>query len=189
MSLKSIPRRIILVDMDDTTFEMEKIFLERYKNKYPDLPFIPFEERRTFKLTDQYPKELHAAVRSIYHAPGFYADLPPIPGAIEALQELAEQHDVFLCSRPLRNYAHCLAEKYACIEKHLGKDWMDRTILTRDKTLIRGDVLIDDNPSIAGLVVPSWEHVLFTRPWNQYETSKRRIENWEEWKDALYVQS
>lgn len=40
--------------------------------------------------------------------------------------------------------------QYAWIEKHFGHDFLEKVILTRDKTLIAGDFLIDDKPDIQG---------------------------------------
>ena len=37
------------------------------------------------------------------------------------------------------------------MEEHLGSEFTKRVILTRDKTLVRGDVLIDDKPTIGGI--------------------------------------
>jgi hypothetical protein len=43
----------------------------------------------------------------------------------------------------------------------LGAEFTKRVILTRDKTLVRGDVLVDDKPEIRGVVAPNWRDVLF----------------------------
>ena len=32
----------------------------------------------------------------------------------------------------------------------MGKDWRNRMILTKDKTIIAGDLLFDDKPKITG---------------------------------------
>lgn len=47
--------------------------------------------------------------------------------------------------------------QYAWVEKHLGRDFLEQVILTRDKTLITGDILIDDKPDILG--EPPWNFV------------------------------
>lgn len=44
----------------------------------------------------------------------------------------------------------CVRVQYAWVEKHLGHDFLEQVILTRDKTLITGDILIDDKPDILG---------------------------------------
>ena len=40
--------------------------------------------------------------------------------------------------------------QYHWVEKHLGKSWVERIILTRDKTMVAGHILIDDTEHIAG---------------------------------------
>ena len=44
----------------------------------------------------------------------------------------------------------CVCVQYAWVEKHLGQEFVEQVILTRDKTLISGDILIDDKPDIIG---------------------------------------
>jgi hypothetical protein len=44
------------------------------------------------------------------------------------------------------------------MEEHLGSEFTKRVILTRDKTLVRGDVLIDKKPTIGGISTPQWRH-------------------------------
>lgn len=40
--------------------------------------------------------------------------------------------------------------QYAWIEKHFGHEFLEQIILTRDKTVVSGDILIDDKPDIHG---------------------------------------
>jgi len=47
-----------------------------------------------------------------------------------------------------------------------GPSWVDRIVLAKDKTLVRGDVLIDDKPEVTGSLCPSWEHLVFEAPYN-----------------------
>lgn len=44
----------------------------------------------------------------------------------------------------------CVFVQYAWVEQHLGHDFLEQVILTRDKTVITGDLLIDDKPDILG---------------------------------------
>lgn len=41
--------------------------------------------------------------------------------------------------------------QFEWVEHYLGKDWINRTILTRDKTIVSGHILIDDNVKIKGI--------------------------------------
>lgn len=42
--------------------------------------------------------------------------------------------------------------QYAWVERHLGPEFLDKVILTRDKTIVSGDILIDDKPDILGRI-------------------------------------
>ena len=40
-------------------------------------------------------------------------------------------------------------------------------ILTKDKTLVRGEVLIEDKPNIIGGVSPVWKHIFYDALYNR----------------------
>ncbi len=177
----------ILVDMDGVIADFEGKFLEDWRKTYPDRHYIPVEERVTFYVTDQYPFEIRNLVESIYHSPGFYRSLAPIPGALDALRELRKLgQEVFICTSPLSNYENCILEKYQWVEHYLGREWVQRVILTKDKTIISGDILVDDRPYVRGVETPRWEHVLYDQPYNRSEASKKRL-TWENWRTVLPV--
>ncbi|MDP2908617.1 MAG: 5'-3'-deoxyribonucleotidase [Nanoarchaeota archaeon] len=177
---------IILLDMDDVLASFEGGFLDKWRAEYPDKPYIALEDRTTFGLDKQYPEELLDLVRSVYNASGFCKSLKPIPGSLEAVLEIKQEgHDVFICTAPLSHYENCVLEKYEWVEQHLGREWAKKIILTKDKTLVRGDYLIDDNPNIKGIAVPSWEHIVFDMPYNRSVTDKRRLKSLKDWKSLL----
>jgi 5'-nucleotidase len=57
-------------------------------------------------------------------------------------------------------------------------------IVSKDKTIVHGDFLIDDKPSIKGVQQPTWEHLLYSQPWNAKVSSKRRI-TWQNWRSVI----
>jgi 5'-nucleotidase len=175
----------ILIDMDGVIADFDGEFLKRWRERYPDKFYIPMEERTAFYVKDQYPEELKPLVVEIIREPGFFRDIMPMEGAKEALTEMDKLGlEVFICTSPISSYKNCVLEKYEWVEKYLGADWVKRIILTKDKTLIKADCLIDDKPEITGVEsVPSWEHVLYDRPYNK-EGNKRRL-TWENWKDVF----
>lgn len=76
--------------------------------------------------------------------PGFFRDLPPIEGAIEAFHKLNEQYDVYILSTaPWRNPSAWI-DKLLWVKKHLPQVAHKRLILSHNKHLNRGDYLIDD---------------------------------------------
>ena len=177
----------ILIDMDGVIANFEKSVLDTYQSLYPTKPFIPLDERTTFYVKEQYPSELQSLVESIYLTPGFYQSLPIINGAAEALSEMTQRgHNLFICTAPLPQYEHCVLEKYQWVDQYLGAEWVKKIIVTNDKTLVRGDILIDDKLNITGLETPTWEHILFNQPYNKHITSKKRL-NWDNWKSILDI--
>lgn len=176
---------IVLVDMDGVLADFEIRFLEIWRTRFPNRPFIPLEHRTTFSLRDQYPEEHGDDVRDIWTSPGFFRGLPPIVGGRQALEEMAAAgHEVFLCTSPLLRWENCVPEKYAWAADHLGEAWTRRMILTRDKTVVAGDVLVDDKPSVEGVSRPSWEHVVFDQPYNR-GVKARRLTSWRLWREVL----
>jgi len=137
-----------------------------------------------FYAEEDYPNDLQDLLREIYRGKGFYFSLPPIPGSLEALAELQSQHGVFICTSPLSIYENCVLEKYQWVDYYLGKKWVRKLILAKDKTVVRGDILIDDRPEVTGVVTPVWEHVLFDQPYNRNVRDKRRI-TWDSWRQTL----
>ncbi|RXM31053.1 hypothetical protein EOD39_7310 [Acipenser ruthenus] len=145
----------VLVDMDGVLADFEGALLRKYRERYPGEPFIELSERRGFLARDQYRQispELGPKLSSVYESPGFFLDLKPISGAIEAMKEMSNLRntEVFLCTSPILQYEHCVQEKFLWVEKHLGAEFVQRLILTRDKTIVHADLLIDDKDSIKG---------------------------------------
>ena len=176
---------IILVDMDGVLANFEQGFVNIWKEKHPELPYIPVEERTTFYTYKQYPKEHRPLTQDIVRAPGFFASLPPIEGALKGFAELAEtDHQINICSSPLIGNPTGASEKYDWIEEHLGRDWLGKVILAPDKTMVRGDILIDDRPEVKGSQTPVWEHILYDHLYNQHMEGRRRL-TWANWSEVL----
>lgn len=79
----------------------------------------------------------------------------------------------------------CVRDKLDWLDRHVGEGWSSRAIITTDKTRIRGDVLIDDKPTITGEFTPEWVHVLFDQPYNQHITDKARLTDWADWEHII----
>jgi 5'-nucleotidase len=176
----------ILVDMDGVIADFEGGFLKSWRAVHPENPFVPIEQRITFYLVEQYPADLKDLVQEIYLSPYFFRSLAPIEGCVEALSEIkAMGHEVFICSSPLTSNRYCVLEKYEWVESYFGKEWVNNIILCKDKTIVKGDVLIDDRPNITGLYLPSWEHIIYDQPYNRGEMGKKRLD-WSNWKSVLF---
>jgi 5'-nucleotidase len=182
---------IILIDLDGPLADLEGEFLTRWKKKYPGELFVPFEERKNFFLNDDYPEHLRKQAADILEASGFFADLAPVTGGIDAMKKMvAAGHKVVMCTSDIYMNKTGLADKRAWVEKHLGRDLAKTMIFTRDKTLVRGDYLIDDKPTITGALTPEWKHIIFDQPFNRNSGAALRIKmDWSNWEEILVAAS
>jgi 5'(3')-deoxyribonucleotidase len=75
----------------------------------------------------------------------FFRKLAPLSGAVEGIKELARRgHDVWILTKPSVLNPLCYTEKRLWVEDHLGLSWCERLIISPDKSLLMGDILIDD---------------------------------------------
>ena len=77
--------------------------------------------------------------------PGFFLELEQIPLAIDSVKKLSSVHDVWFLSRPSFKNLHSYTEKAIWIRDNFGYDLQKKLILCGDKSLLKGDILIDDS--------------------------------------------
>lgn len=179
---------LVLLDQDGVLADFELGFHHAWRERHPDLDVIALGNRKNFRVRDDYPADQRERVDAIYHAPGFYRDLVPITGAIEGAKAMLNAGiDVRICTSPLDAYRHCVLEKYEWVERYLGHEFVRRIIVTKDKSLVVGDVLIDDNPEIPFSRSPTWLHVVYDQPYNRSHAGPRIT--WENWEAILETSS
>jgi 5'-nucleotidase len=78
---------------------------------------------------------------------GFYADLPPIEGAIETVKSLIldERYDPYILTAPSELNPLSYTEKRVWIERYFGIGFVSKLIICSNKGLLKGDILIDDH--------------------------------------------
>jgi 5'-nucleotidase len=180
-------RPVVLIDMDNTLVNFSKKFEEVWLRKHPEKDL----DHSTYFMWDAVkhhysPEELVAVRREMEDmmcAKDFFRSMEAMEGAAEAFSELRRVgFSVWVCTSPWVDSEYSIGDKDAWCKKHL--DEKTHLITTQDKTMIRGDVLIDDKPTISGLMRPKWTQVLYDRPYNRQETDRKRIERW---RDAVNV--
>lgn len=175
----------ILVDMDGVIADQHQGFIAVLKEQAPEILALWDSRETHYDFELHFPPEHQAFVRSLREEEGFFRNLPLIAGAKEAIMEMqALGYHVTICTAPIWKYQFCVPEKLAWVEHHFGHGLAANTIITRDKTLVHGDFLIDDKSEVVGAVAPTWEHLLFDRPYNQTASAKRRID-WGNWKSVI----
>ena len=183
----------LLVDMDGVLCDFEVSLFDHFRSRFPDEPFIPVNDRKLFYAREDYGRikpRLKTNVSDIINTPGFFRCLPPLPNAINSIHWLEEFPDVsvWLCTSPLTTFHNCVLEKYQWVEEHLGFQWTKKIIMCKDKTLISGDYLIDDRPTIKGEeeINPKFgQHIIFTQPYNRSVETQWRLDHWPTSRDKL----
>ncbi len=92
---------------------------------------------------DELRKEYAGRYNEIPHIVSY---MPPIPGAVEAMNALCHSglYDVYILSTsPWANPA-TWSDKVDWVNRHLDRYYRERLILTHHKNLLKGDYIIDD---------------------------------------------
>jgi 5'-nucleotidase len=85
-----------------------------------------------------------SAVEALESQPGFYRDLEPLPGAIEAFKKLCNHYNVYLLSTASWENPSSFTDKRLWVAEHLGDYAYKRLILTHNKGHFMGRALVDD---------------------------------------------
>ena len=200
---------LIAVDLDGVGAQLMQRILETWKREFPHIPSPKYEEHHSYEVGFGLPEKDKQTIRAIWQRPGFYLNLDPEPGFVEAVEEMrADGLDVIFCSIPTIpvkdhldltdatshsdkvRWLSCLFGRWAAINCHL----------THDKTLIRADVLIDDKPTIDGRCRPFWQHIYYDQPWNREAHMDRygvpkdrrgvaRLHRWSDWRTLIQISS
>lgn len=179
-------KKIILIDQDGVLANYQASLHAILRREHPEGPWLPIAALRHHDTEKNYPDEWKDIIEEIVLRKGFYRNLAVIEGGKDALEHLLSLgHDVRICTAPKRDFRNCTLEKLEWIDEHFGRKWAERTIITRDKTLVSGDVLVDDKPSVTGVRQPSWEHIFYDQPYNRAE-ARRRL-TWANYKEVLGV--
>lgn len=117
-------------------------------------------------------------MEAAFTTPGIFAEALPIHLAVYGVRRLLDNDslDVFFVSTPWASNPQSVAEKTVWVQNWFGREGVKRLILTRDKTVITGDILVDDKPGITGASRPSWVHWLYPQQWN--DGAARGVPTW-----------
>lgn len=110
---------IVYIDMDGVIVDYDAQYT-RIKNFIPEM---------------KYPQSMT----------GFFENMLPIDGAIEAVNKIRLKYDTYILSAPSSKNPKSYTEKRIWVEKYFDYNLAERLILSNYKNLLTGDYLIDDN--------------------------------------------
>lgn len=103
--------------------------------------------------------------------PGIFRDLPPVPGAIDAVNKLRDYYELYILSTAPWQNASAWQDKLIWLQHHFGDDekspFYKRVILAHDKSLSRTPeaILVDDRPYHGA---SGWDDAKMDSQWVQY---------------------
>ncbi len=163
----------IAIDMDEVLADTLAQFLAEYNREFGEN--ITKAELSARKLVEIIPADRRARLRHYALSPGFFRDLPLMPGSAEVFAELRERYEVFIATAAME-FPSSFNEKYEWIKARFHDFPDSHIVFCGDKSIIAADFLLDDSPRhfdrFAG------QGFLFTAPHNRAETRYPRLHDW-----------
>ena len=165
----------ILLDLDGVVVDFMNPWLKMYN--YLTGENVCLQDIHSFK-TSNYVGDPYT-LRQIKDSVGFIRNLPPLPGALEGVEELLKKgHEVVFVS----NGTNCITsghEKRDWLKYYFSKTWKFPPLVhTYHKYLVRGDCLVDDDPKNFENLDPSTTPLLWHYNFNADVKGFTRIYDW-----------
>ncbi len=163
----------IAIDMDEVIADAVTEHLRRYNQH--------FNERLTKAdldgkwIWDVVQSDRHAMLEETLRTPDFFADLNVFPDAQRVLERLSGTYELFIATAAMEVPTSFTA-KFTWLERHFPFIQPSHIVFCGDKSVLRTDFLIDDNPR--QLRRFEGEGILYTSPTNLHVTGYRRVNNW-----------
>lgn len=175
---------IILIDMDDTIEQLLKAWLKGVNERYGYS--VDYEDITDWDVSKPYDGLTREQVYAIPDEPGFWGSVEPIEGASEAIRKfINDGHEVYIVTAT--PYVSVPEKMDDLLFRYFPYISWDQVIITRNKQLIRGDVLIDDG--VHNLEGGDYIKILMTAPHNrEYDAEANgmiRVNNWKEIEEII----
>jgi 5'-nucleotidase len=163
----------LIIDMDDvlvdTSPKILKIF-NALNNTSFDATFFQKTDFYTFTALPQF-QTLHTKLSEA----GFFRNLEPNEHSIEVFNKLALKYDIFVVSAAME-FPNSLEDKVYWLQKHLPDLSWKKMVFCGDKSIVKGDVMIDDHmKNLSGF---EGEKLLMTAMHNHLLDVPYRVHSW-----------
>jgi len=176
----------ILVDMDDVLEQLLVGWTKYLNARYgTDVKVSDITEWNVTKAFPTLTRE------QVYGAPlddEMWDLVPPMPGADEAIRQLInEGHEIYVVTAS--DWQTLPAKMEKVLFRYFPYIGFDHVIITKNKHIIKGDILIDDGPH--NLEGGEYRKILFTAPHNltfdEGSVGAVRVNSWSEALDAVHA--
>jgi 5'-nucleotidase len=169
--LRELMKKRIIIDMDGVLTDVYARLFELHREKYGQTLNV----RDVAGLLEE---EAFPGQREWVSNPGFFRDLPLMPGSVEGMKKLSEKYDLIVVSLAIE-FPNSLSDKYLWLQVHFPFISWKQIVFCGNKNIIRADIMIDDHPKNLDLF--DGETIMFTQPHNMLiKTRHKRVESWKE---------
>ncbi|GAB2724271.1 5'(3')-deoxyribonucleotidase [Paenibacillus thermoaerophilus] len=173
---------ILLLDMDSVIVDLMTEWHRRYNEDYNDN--LSVEKLASWESELYVKPECGTKIYDYLDQPGLFANLPPVPGAIECLYRMRDDYELIIVTSS-RTYAY--TEKEQWVERHLPFIGKRNLIFAHRKELIRGDLLFDDAPhNLEDFAATGRLAIAMDYPYNR-NVNVPRVNNWEQFERLVPV--
>ena len=177
-------RLTVLVDMDDTIENLLFAWVTWLNRIYQR--DVQCDDIKSWDICAAYPGLSYEEVYGLLRLEAFWETVEPLPGAAEGLRSFLEAgHEVYIVTATTPEAVLPKMEKV--LFRYFPFLTWRNVVITENKQLLRGDVLIDDG--IHNLEGGAYEKILVTAPYNEsYAAEKNgmlRVHNWDEIRAAV----
>ncbi len=170
---RSKARQRIAVDMDEVVADTLSEHLRRYNEAHDDR--ITKDDLHGKWLWDVVQQDRLGSLEKMLRSVDFFADLDVMPESQRVLERLQERYEIFIASAAMEVPTSFVA-KFKWMERHFPFIPASNIVFCGDKSIVRADYLIDDNPrqfqDFGG------EGILYSSPHNKFVTGYRRVNDW-----------
>lgn len=169
-----------LIDCDGPLADFPAPTIELVRRHIPD-----WEPPAQWDFHSTLPPDVRKLVDEMWLSKGFASSLIPTEGAQEHVEELAEHHEIFVVTSPMKGSETWTYERELWLERHFGID-KDHVIHIRAKQLVYGSYLIDDKIDHIRSWASKWpggrRRALLWKMWHNIKGHDRHVgaDNWPE---------
>jgi len=163
----------IAVDMDEVMADALAEHLLRYNRDHNEN--LTLADLQGKKLWDVVALERHNSLEAYLRSEDFFERLTVMPESQRVMRLLQQKYEVFIATAAME-VPTSFQQKFNWLEKHFPFIPPSHIVYCGDKSIIRADYLIDDNPR--QLHRFQGEGILFTSPHNVAVKGFRRVNDW-----------
>jgi 5'-nucleotidase len=162
----------ILVDMDGVLVDIYTTFFELHERETGEK--LALKDIAGLLEADAFTNQ-----RKWVSAPGFFRNLPVMPGSREALLHLSNVYKIVVVSLATE-FPYCMTDKLLWLNDNFPFLSWQQIVFCGDKNIIEADIMIDDH--FKNLDNFKGKTILFTQPHNILikDTRHTRVNSWAE---------